>query len=232
MEPDELEVEVDAGDEWGPQMAIPGYIVEPGEDQYRHRVGGDSWKAVDPKSPDVPPMLLLTLDLRDPRLASLQMEGVDELPLAFHMNLEQWPERQVFRIEPETRTVRLVNQSPAEPVPDSEDTWFPNPLPEAWVRLRPMTVADWPLNWNSYCRIRGEFEYGPDSIRVLGPPICIGLREEVTCSCGAPMPYICGIGGVQLRGYIPGGEFYFGSGCFYFFFCQGCHEIATRWQDT
>lgn len=238
MEPDELELRLDAGDVFGPHMAIPGYIVEPGEDRYRHRVGGASWKVIDPKSPDVPPMLLLTLDLRDPRLHSLQMEEVDELPLAFHVNCE-WPEKQLFRIEPEKQTVRLVYESVAQPNPLPEEHQFPNPLPETRVRLRPMTEEDWPLDWASYRRLRGEFGDGPNFIRVLGPPIWIDLAEEVTCPCGGLMPYVCGIGSeieypgmTQLSGFIPGREFYFGDAAFYFFLCKRCRQIAARAQGT
>lgn len=240
MEPDapDLDEEVDAGDEWGPQMAIPGYIVEPGEDEYRHRVGGDSWKAVDTESPDVPPMLLLTLDLRDLRLAALRVEGVDELPLAFHVNLE-WPETQAFRIEPETRTIRLVQKSVEGSTPLPGDVQAPNPLPETRVRLRPMTEADWPLDWDSFERLESEFDGGPNFIRVLGPPIWLHHVEEVDCSCGAPMPYICGIGreiegveNTQMSGFIPGGEFRFGNGVFYFFLCRRCRTIETRSQCT
>src|SRR2546422_2233059 len=108
MEPDDAdEWGMDPCPEWGPQMAIPGYLVAPGPEQYRHRVGGDSWQAVDPQSAALPPLVLLILDLRDPRLTPLQMEGGEELALALHVNCTL-PGRavQVYRIEPETRTVR------------------------------------------------------------------------------------------------------------------------------
>src|SRR5262249_23609273 len=39
------------GQKYGPHMAIEGgSFAEPGEGEYRHRFGGDSWRVVDPHS--------------------------------------------------------------------------------------------------------------------------------------------------------------------------------------
>ena len=233
MEPDDAdEWEAEASDEWGPQMAIPGYLVELGQEPYRHRVGGTSWQAVDPRSGALPPLVVLILDLRDPRLASLHMEGVEELPFALHVNCE-WPERQVYRIEPETRTMRLVYPEEGQPKPLLPGSLFPNPFPETRVRLRPMTAVDWPLDENARSRLRSEFSGGPHFLRVLGPPIWIEFEEKPTCSCGAPMPYVGGIGAeAEWSDYVPGDLFYFGNGGFYFFLCRRCREVLAMFQCT
>ena len=233
MEPDDAdELDSDAGDEWGPQMAIPGYLVAPGPEQYRHRVGGGSWKAVDPRSAALPPVVLLVLDLRDPRLTSLQMEGVDELPFALHVNIES-PEREVYRIEPETQTVRLVHPDAGQPDPMPPAVLLPNPFPETRVHLRPMTAADWPLDEDSLVRLQGEFSGGVHFLRVLGPPIWIEEQEQPTCSCGAPMPYVGGIGAeAEWSDYIPGRRFHIGGGAFYYFLCRRCREVLAMFQCT
>jgi hypothetical protein len=233
MERDDAdELEAEASDEWGPQMAIPGYLVEPGQEQYHHRVGGISWQAVDPRSAALPPLVLLILDLRDPRLASLHMEGVEELPFALHVNCE-WPERQVYRIEPETRTVRLIYPDTGQPMPLLPAIPFPNPFPETRVHLRDMTAADWPLDWGSLSRLQGEFKSGPHFLRVLGPPIWIEEEMNPTCSCGAPMLCVGGIGAeAEWNNYVPGDLLYFGNGAFYLFLCRRCREVLVMFQCT
>jgi hypothetical protein len=213
-------------------LAIPGYLVEPGEEQYRHRVGGVSWKAVDPRSAALPPLVLLVLDLRDPRLASLHMEGVEELPFALHVNCD-WQERQVYRLEPETRTVRLLYPEDGQPKPMPPEDFFPNPFPETQVHLRPMTAADWPLDENALSRLQSEFCYRTPFLRVLGPPIWIEEEVNPTCSCGAPMPYLGGIGaGAEWNDYIPGGPYSIGDGAYYFYLCRQCGEVLVELQCT
>jgi hypothetical protein len=145
----------------------------------------------------------------------------------------------LFRIEPGARTVRMVDEDVAHPVPLPEQFRFPDPLPETRVRLRPMTRADWPLDWDSYERLQEEFEGGPNFLRILGPPIWNQYRQEIACTCGDPMTYICGIGSEghrpgtkQLSGYIPGRKFRFGNGVFYNFLCRRCRHIAVTSQGT
>jgi hypothetical protein len=238
MEPDELEPDI--CELWGPQMAIPGgYIVEPGEGEYRHRVGGSSWQVVDPNSVYGGPTLFLTLDLSDPRLASVQLSDTDELPLASYMNCGAWGKRQVYCIEPERHVLRMVHREAVSPRPLPEELQFPNPLPETMVHLRPMNQSDWPLDSDSYSRVFEEFAGGSSFIRILGPPLWVYRPWEETCSCGAAMAYVCGFGyelqlpdKPHLSGYIPGGKFYYGEGVLYFFLCQRCREIVVQSQST
>jgi hypothetical protein len=213
-------------------MAIPGYLVEPGSEQYRHRVGGDTWKAVEPRAADLPPVVLVILDLCDPRLASLRMEGVDELPFALHANCD-WQEREVYRIEPETRTLRLLYPNEGWPKPTPPEDHLPNPFPETRVQLRPMTASDWPLDEDALSRLRSESSGGPHFLRVLGPPIWIWEEVKPTCSCGTPMPYVGSIGAeAEWNDYVLGGPYHIGAGAYYFFLCRPCREVRVELQCT
>jgi hypothetical protein len=223
---------------YGPHMAIPGgSVAEPGEDGYRHRFGGNSWRVVDPHSVYGGPTLLLTLDLADPRLAALRMPGVGEIPLGSYLNCDagDWP--QWFRIEPETRTLSMVRRDRDSPEALPEECWFPNPMPETTLRLSPMGPADWPIDEESYSRIRDSFIGFPGRsafIRVLGPPLWLEEAvPEVKCTCGTPMRYVCGIGserGPATTGEpsaFVGGNGFVGVAARYFFLCQECRELMV-----
>jgi hypothetical protein len=172
----------------------------------------------------------LILDLRDPRLASLHMEGVEELAFALHVNCD-WQEREVYRIEPETRTVRLLYPDAGQP--ELVLPAIPHPFPETRVHLRPMTAADWPLDEASLSRLQSESGGGPHFLRVLGPPIWIEEEEKPTCSCGASMPYVGGIGAeAEWSDYVPGRRFHFGNGAYYLFLCRQCREVLAMCQCT
>ena len=73
---------------YGPHMAEPkGYIARVGRCEYNHRFGGSSWNIVDNEQLGYGPTLILTLDLRDPRLRSIAHCGLDELPLCAYLKL-------------------------------------------------------------------------------------------------------------------------------------------------
>jgi hypothetical protein len=224
------------GAKYGPHMVIDGgSIAEPGEDEYQHRFGGDSWRVVDPDSVFGGPTLLLTLDLADPRLAVIRTPGLDEIPLASYLDCDANNGDQRFRIEPETRTLTMVAREKEVPKSYSEEYRFPNPLPETRLRLRPMTLGDWPIDEESHDRIENRFLGGPDFIRVLGPPLWVEESlEGVKCTCGKPMRYLCGLGyddrptrSGEPSAFVAGAGFMALDGAFQFFLCQQCREILV-----
>jgi hypothetical protein len=221
---------------YGPHMvAGGGSIAEPGEDEYRHRFGGDSWRVLDPRSVYGGPTLLLTLDLADPRLAVLRVPWVSEIPLASYLNCDAGDWEQRFRIEPETQTLLMVARERDSPEAPPQEYWFPNPLPETRVRLRPMNPADWPIDEESYNNIRDSFLGGPAFIRVLGPPLWVqAALEEIKCACGMPMCYVCGLRyesdptySGEPSAFLAGAGFEAAETAHHFFWCQQCRELLV-----
>jgi hypothetical protein len=224
------------GQKYGPHMVIDGgSIAEPGEAEYRHRFGGDSWRVTDPHPVFGGPTLLLTLDLADPRLAALRMPGLDEIPLASYLNCDAGNRKQRFRIEPETRTLVMVAREKQVPKSWPEEYWFPNPLPETRIRLRLMTAADWPIDEESHDRIENRFLGGPDFIRVLGPPLWVEESlEGVKCTCGKLMRWICGLGYEDSptdpgkpSAFVGGAGFDNAEAASQFFLCRECREVLV-----
>jgi pentapeptide repeat protein len=220
---------------YGPHMVIDGYITEPGEDEYQHRFGGSRWQIVAPGGAGEKSVLLLTLDLRDPRLSVIRIPGLDELPLVCPLAWLNSLEGTSLRIDPKTRVVHVEPADPAEAELPPDEYLIPNPLPETCVRLRPMTIEDCPIDSESFYRIWGEIEgkVSGKFIRVLGPPLWIQNPIRQTCSCGAPMPYIACIGSDNLRQpapYLPGGAFNFWGGILHYFLCKECRRLVAEMQ--
>lgn len=213
-------------------MATPeGYIAELGEDMFRHRFGGQSWKIQDSNSVYGGPTLLLVLDLADPRLAPLRISRCNGLPLCSYINCSIWDGKQVFQIIPESRSVMLVYREIETPEPLPADIALPNPLPEKCIRLRKMYPWEYPVDAEMYYKAFDEFT-GPSFIRVLGPPLWVWPISE-TCSCRSPMEYIASIGyEIESAGFVDSGEFFIGEGYLYFLLCRSCLKIAVISQGT
>jgi hypothetical protein len=183
---------------YGLHRAEPkGWVTRLGENKYAHKFGGESWLVIDPEVSDFVPTLLLVLDLKDPKLAGLQIENLNELPLCSHINCSIWVGKQVFQIEPTLRTVVLVERQPNEP--ESWQTGFPNPLPEKQIKLCPMKDNDYPLTKEYYWQASKNFCDGTSFIRVMGTPLWMDPvvtedDEHPHCSCGSSIQYICSIG--------------------------------------
>jgi hypothetical protein len=226
---------------YGPHMRDTigpiGWIAESGENDYHHRFGGSSWNTATATGLDVCdlPALLLTFDLRDPRLNSLSVPYLNELPICSFINSNIWEEKQVYEIIPDTHTVRLVSIDQVDPSDNDEDIRLHLPFPEKDLRLRAMEVEDYPLDEDSYWDNCDKFVNGSSFIRVLGPPIWLQWVEEERCECGLTMKYVCSIGyehNDNPSGLIPDAPFFIGEGALYFFLCSNCLRIVVISQST
>jgi hypothetical protein len=181
------------------------------------------------------PTLLLVLDLEDPELACLRTEGIDELPLASHLDCSIWWEKQVFQFDPAIRTFHLVQRTVADPEVLEPEYRLPNPLPERSIRLRRMMKEDMPLDEEAYARLTDNFFGGPDFIRVLGPPLWIQNVSGERCRQSHLMHYIASIGHEawnQPGKYLDDRAFFYGEGALYFFYCPLCRETTVLSQGS
>ena len=221
---------------YGRHLAKPkGYIARVGTDAFRHRFGGSSWTIHDPDQLGYGPTLLLTLDLRDPRLSAIGAEGIDELPLCAYLDCVTMG-RQVYSIDPPGRKAILVERHLSGP-PEflRPEIQFPNPLPEKNLRLHDLKPENYPKNEKNYWACCDEFLGGDGVIRVLGPPIWLQWVEEETCRCGKPMAYVASIGyevDNAHRQLLDAGPFFPGELATYFFFCKVCNEVVVIVQST
>lgn len=218
---------------YGPHRSEPkGWITQLGKEEYSHRFGGETWTTADRELNGFVPILLLVLDLRDPRLTTLQTENLDELPLCSHINCSVWAGKQVFQIDLNSRTVVLVEREIN--APESWETGFPNPLPEKRLKLCPMQDTDYPVIKEQYWQASENFLNGTSFIRVLGPPLWMEpvlteQDENPRCSCGSPMQYICAVGhqSESSEKYVNDKPFYIGEGVLYFFLCRSCLRVTV-----
>jgi hypothetical protein len=225
---------------YGSHRAEPkGWVSRLGEDEYSHTFGGESWRVIDPELSYFVPVLLLVLDLKDPKLAALLTEDMDKLPLCSHINCSVWAGKQVFQIYPHLGTVVLVEREIN--APESWETGFPIPLPEKRIKLCPMQNTDYPVNREQYWQACENFLNGTSFIRVLGTPLWIDpvLTEEDEhphCSCNLPMQYVCAVGCEHeletSEKYVDGEPFYIGEGVLYFFLCRSCLRVIVMFQSV
>lgn len=221
---------------YGPHMKDPqGWIIELGEDAYYHRFGGDTWSTMDFKNICEKPVLLITLDLRDPKLISLRVPALDELPLCYSINCDTLLRKQALQIQPASRTVTLLDLDADSPEPFNAEDLFHNPLPERRVKLRAMGVDDYPVDEDVYEKACEQFIGGASFIRVLGPPLWLQWVEEEICTCGLLMTYVCSIGYEDINnptGFIPDRPFFIGEAALYFFLCRSCLKTIVTSQPT
>jgi hypothetical protein len=223
---------------YGPRMKEPeGWIAELGQNGYCHKFGGSSWNVTSAVADEICdiPVLLLHLDLHDPKLRSLSIPELDELPICSFINSNVWEKKQVFEILPHSHTVNLVSLDQENPIDYDEEDRLHIALTEKPIYLRAMKEEDYPIDENIYWRNWEKFIGGPSFIRVLGPPIWLQWVEEETCECGVLMKYVCSIGYESSEtpsGLIDDAPFFIGEGALYFFFCINCLKIVSISQST
>lgn len=219
---------------WGQSYSKPdGFIAEPGSNEFQHRFGGTPWQVEDSDHACGGPALLLTLDLHDPNLAPIAVEGIMELPLCSYINGSPWSSRQVYQIVPQDRRVFLVERKDTDPECDSEDG-IPNPLPEHQLRLRPMSTSEYPTDYDTYMDAFDNFAGGGAFIRILGTPLVTDVMTAV-CTCGRTMQYVASIGcqsPMADHGLMADEPFFIGEGYLYFFLCQSCLKFQVDSQGS
>lgn len=222
-------------DRWGPDYNQPGWIASLGKSRYRHRFGGDGWKGVGPLDELLgSPTLLLTLDLRDPRLESLcNPKQRCQLPLFSYLNVVSMDNPQRYEVEHATQRVEFVKASSfGEVLPGTAA----HPLPERPLVLRKMSRSEIPLDEESYWTAGDSFLGGDGYLRVLGPPLWLQEVEWPRDKSRKKMQYCAAIGYENYRrpsGLISATEpLFFGEMAFYFFASDDLSRVAVLWQST
>jgi hypothetical protein len=211
----------------------PGYIAIPGQGEFRHRFGGESWHVKDSKTPQVTARLLLTLDLNDPALTSLRPDALNELPLCSVVEHDINPCDQLFHIEPAGRTVTCIQRD--SEVPSRGRLARHLRLEEKPLTLVPMTEEDIPVSEEAYWRASDHFLGGSRFIRVLGPPLWLYAAESITCLCGRRMQYVAALGYESRPPYSQlreDGPVFFGEMAFYWYLCDRCANVAVTAQSS
>jgi hypothetical protein len=217
---------------YGPEMAEPrGWVGQPGMDEYVHGFGGDSWTIVDPNPSQDFPVLLLVLDLSDPRLAHFACGRLRWLPLCSFINSDGWGERQIYTISPQSQTIIATQHVMPRDFLD-EVTKYEIPLPEKPVQLRAMTEDEYPTNEERYWRACDGFVGGNSFIRVSGPPLWLQWVQVESCECGKNMDYVAAIGYEGTVVFLEHRPFFIGEGALYFFLCQPCLKVSVICQDS
>jgi hypothetical protein len=82
---------------YGPQISTSeGWIASVGEHEFAHTFGGNSWDIADVNNKFSKPTLLMTLDLKDPRISLPKIGALESLSICSHINCDAWTARQTF----------------------------------------------------------------------------------------------------------------------------------------
>lgn len=214
---------------------MSGLMAELGSGAFPHRFGGTSWRVVEPAGATPRPTLLLTIDLRDPRVqqvlpAEERAHGDHELPVVSRSDL--MGDRQTYRYDPTDRSVIFAGGpwSPAcEPALPSELAERPISLRLVGPEDKGRGGSDDPID---------AFVGGPAWLRVGGEPLWLEDPETVTCTCGVPMLPVVWIGHESLRAWGEPGTarflddepFFLGELALYFFVCLRCRRVTVVTQ--
>lgn len=211
-----------------------GYISKPGDDQYHHRFGGDSWEINTPEGCDRP-ALLIVFDLNDDRLSSIGETEFCELPLCSYINSDCWIARHDYIIDFDKKKVLFHSCNNPTGFELTAEDKFTLPLPERRLCLDNMDESDYPVDEDSYWNCTDEILGGDKYIRVLGMPLWLQEPEDVRCNCGKDKTFIATIGYENWDGpyrLLDDKPFFFGEGVIYFFYCNACKSISVISQTT
>lgn len=211
-----------------------GWIASPIQDGFIHTFGGERWILEDENPVGDGPHLIISLDLNDPRLSSLQSARSDFLPVCSYINSDVWVRPQSYTFASQRRTVFYLNHSDNDVYALPSSLAYENPLPEGIFGLREMTQTELGLTEDDYWKASDTFIGGQSFIRILGPPIWLQGEEVVECTCGESASYFCSIGYEfpEDYGFLGGAPFFIGEGALYFFICFDCTRIEVRSQSS
>lgn len=204
---------------------MESFVVELGRSQYNHRFGGRLWTPITPSGTVPLPVLVLCLDVSDPRLSDLAPIG-RELPLFTRLG-GVLTSMQSYRVDAHHRTA--VFDSGWQDM-EIQESWLAGPLPERDVKLQPglpHEIGNTPAI--------DTFLGGEAFIRVGGSPLWISDEEGVTCNACNEAPVFSGAIGYENydrpAGYLDAGEpFFVGEMAYYFFVCVGCRRVIVITQ--
>lgn len=208
-----------------------------GESKFGHRFGGAEWTATGPLDEAYgPPILILTLDVTDPRLASLKLTKKDSrsLPLFSYVNgMVETPQR--YTLDHTCRTATFVDAEPLSGTIEPLDL-YPKPLPQRSLELRKMTPSELPTSEKAYWKACDTL-CGRDNgwLRVGGSPLWLYGPERHTTTDGKPMKYVAAVG----YDVNPNSPFLddpemlmFGDMAYYLFVSKDLSEVVVTYQST
>src|SRR5262245_46304673 len=124
-----------------------GYIAQLGKGGFDHAFGGVSWKACRPDIKRGSPVLLVTLDLRDPKVIALRTGGLKSLPLMIDAGgnlILRGVQR--YKCDQDIQLVEFVGGA-FSPTECGEDPRQPQrAFDERPLELHAMTLRDMPLD--------------------------------------------------------------------------------------
>ena len=210
-----------------------GYIASVGEGAFNHKFGGNMWD-VSGAQITKGPLLLITLDIKDPAMKDFQELGIEELPFCCELNYV-YVGRQIYQIDKNEKNISLlsIDEKNLELLPEEDQQLIP--FPSKSLILKPMNDDDYPVDEESYYQCCDNFLGGKGVIRVLGPPVWMQEPERVRCNCGKEMDYVCSIGyevDNEFCQLLDGTPFFPGELVHYFFVCKRCLKTATLVQLT
>lgn len=216
-------------------MHVEGYRVTQGIDEHSHSFGGDLWKTPICPNCDTNLHLIFNFDLNDNRFKTLSNGQQDKLPLISCLNCSSYWSTQVFQIEPQKGTIKILKQTDEESWISEEEDRLPYPLPYSKLKLEELRDIDTPSNEGDYDK---AFQYfGSDYVcRILGEPLFVTESIQNKCYlCGEHMVYIATICSEDYdsEGLVHDGfTFNFGESFLYFYFCKSCMVLHTEMQST
>ena len=212
-----------------------GYRVIEGADKYNHKFGGDSWNVPICKLCNEPMHQIFTFDLEDPRLESIKVEGLNELPLVSCLNCSKSWDTQVFKLNSENKSIEMMRQDDIENWVQDEEDKIQVPLPSIKMSLKEMLQNDIPTDNDKYEEAMELF--GTEYLcRILGAPLYAQepLNRECTI-CGKEMMYIATVSGesdYNSFNIIKEVDFTIGEMYLYFMMCKECLSIKIECQGT
>ncbi|NOU27794.1 MAG: hypothetical protein HOO96_07820 [Polyangiaceae bacterium] len=177
------------------------------------------------------PTLIMSLDLRDPRLGLTRRVGV--LPVCARLDGENL-ERQFYSFDEQKRTVAF--EGPPWNVDVDPLDALPNPLPECWLDLRPVVSTEEMREEMPRNLIPDTFSGGGGFLRVSEPEWIEGPEPVECLGCGRHCEFAACVGSEEYTapsGIVSASQsFFVGELATYYFCCFDCSRMVVVAQGT
>ena len=220
----ELAKSYNYGEHWRNKI---GYKALKGNDNYKHKFGGNDWDISVCPNCNTPYHKIMSLDLRDPKLKSIMGICDKELPLISCLNCSSGWGEQFFKINFEEKKVELIKNTDTQHWIQDDELRIESPLCEVNMHLTSLNENENPINEDLYYELTDSF--GEDYfVRVLGAPLYLQgpINRECPC-CHKEMKYIATVGN-DCGNMIDSINFDLGEMWLYFMFCNECSILKVE----
>ena len=220
----ELAKSYNYGDHWRNKI---GYKVLKGNGNFNHKFGGNNWDVPACKNCNAPYHIIMSLDLRDPKLESIMGICDKELPLISCLNCSSIWGEQFFKINFEEKKVEFIQDTDTQHWIQDDELRIGSPLYEVNMQLVSLNENENPVNEELYYELTNNF--GKDYfIRLLGAPLYLQdpIDRECPC-CHKEMKYIATVGS-DFGNIIDNTNFDLGEMWLYFMFCNECSILKVE----